>query len=156
MRCVDGGWGVSKSAADDVLPGAFVTVGLAEVLVHGTASEQVISGDQNAVADGDNGALFAAPCAQSSKQGWQIGVFGLAGGPGRFSQGCSQPGAAFAGPHSLALAGTLAIASAHARPGGDVACGRKALDRHSDLHQNDLRVARPHTGVTAHPLTRTL
>src|SRR5258708_8350720 len=103
MRCVDGGWGVSKSAADDVLPVAFVKVGLAEVLVHGTASEQVISGDQNAVADGDNGALFAAPCAQSSKQGWQIGVFGLAAGPGRFIQCCPHPTAPFALPPSPPL-----------------------------------------------------
>src|SRR6266851_5250329 len=99
----------------------------------------------------DNGALFAAPCAQSSKQGWQIGVFGLAGGPGRFSQGCSQPGAAFAGPHSLALAGTLAIARAHARPGGDVACGRKALDRQSDFNQNDFGGPRTNAGDAAQP-----
>src|SRR5260370_13708623 len=66
----------ANGAADDVLPVAFVKVGLAEGLVHGTASEQVIIGDPNAVADGDNGARFAAPRAPSSKQGWQIGGFG--------------------------------------------------------------------------------
>src|SRR5712692_8942242 len=128
----------ANGAADDVLPVAFVKVGLAEVLVHGTASEQVIGRDQDAVADGDNGSLFAAPCAESSKQGWQIGVFGLAGGPRRFGKGCSQPGTACARAGLLALAVALAIARAHACPGGHVACGRKALDCQTDLDQNDL------------------
>src|SRR6266851_9537038 len=128
----------ANRAADDVLAIAFVEVGLAEILVDGTASQQVVGRDQDAVADGDNGALFAAPRAESSKQGWQIGVFGLAGGPSRFGQRCPQPGAAFACASLLALAAALPIARAHARPGGDVACGRKALDRQSDFDQNDL------------------
>src|SRR6266851_37814 len=141
----------ANRAADDVLAIAFVEVGLAEILVDGTASQQVVGRDQDAVADGDNGALFAAPRAESSKQGWQIGVFGLAGGPRRFSQRCPQPGAAFARASLLALAATLPIARAHARPGGDMASGRKAFDRHADLDQNDLGSPWTHASDAAQP-----
>jgi len=54
MDDVAQGLEATQGAADDGSTVALVEVGFAEVLVQGTARQQVVGGHQNAVANGDN------------------------------------------------------------------------------------------------------
>src|SRR5215207_354391 len=75
-------------------------------------------------------AAFFLPMRRASRQqlGGQVGVAAAGGGPGALGKDIGQPAVALGGLAGAALAAGDVVARAAARPGGQVAGGRK--DRH--------------------------
>src|SRR6266487_91078 len=95
----------------------------AQILVVALVGEQMPGDDQDRVADRDRGALFAEAAGQPPELGRQVGVAGVAGGPGALDEDLAEPAVAFGGPARVALASADVVAGAQAGPGGQVPGG---------------------------------
>src|SRR5487761_153349 len=97
------GDGVAEAAEplDQALLGALtqaaLEIGFAEIVVGGVITQDVIGGDQQAMADGHGGLLRPAAGGQATVLGSGVGVFGVTGGLSGLDKRAAQPGAALAG-----------------------------------------------------------
>src|SRR6187397_285080 len=97
----------------------------AEFVVRTDLGEDVVGGDENRVADGDDRASLAASCREPAILRREVGVLGARGGPGGFDERTTEPTVAvgcFAGP---SLTGALVVARTHRTPRGEMSGGGK-------------------------------
>jgi hypothetical protein len=83
--------------------------------------------------------LKSATDRQPAELGSQVGVFGALRRLGSLDQCRAQPATPFAGPATVAFAGTPMIARAHACPGRQVSRAAKAF--HVDTNLGDVLMA---------------
>src|SRR5487761_1363674 len=98
----------------------------------GGVGQQVVDDDQDGVADGDQGALFAAAAGEPVVAGAQEGL-GPGGADAGLAEGAGDPGAALAGGPWLVLAGGLPGPGRVLGPRDQVAGGGEAGHVHADL-----------------------
>jgi hypothetical protein len=103
--------------ADDVLPVLRIEVLLPQLPVGDFVTDDEVGGLQNPVRDHHGCPLLAFPTGKPAKFGPEIGLFGVARRMGTFDEEGPEPLVAFAGPPTLALAGTLIVPRAELGPG---------------------------------------
>jgi len=96
--------------------GAAIEVAGAEIQIHRSVFEHLVDGRENGGGDGDNGLLGAAPRSDAVELSLKVGVRGSRGRPSALHQCSLEPGRALANATRSALARTLIVARADARP----------------------------------------
>ena len=114
--------------ADNVLPVMRIKILIPQLPVGDFVSQDKVGGLQNTVCDHDRRPFLAFSTGKATKFGAAIRPFGVACGVGTFDEDRPEPLVAFAGPPTLALAGTLIV------PGADLGPGAEMLGRGKPRH----------------------
>src|SRR5215472_3192812 len=128
-----------------------VEVIAAELAIRHAVTQHVIRDYQDAVGHGDDGLLVPAALDQPAVLSREVAVAFAHGAPGTLHEGLAQDPVREAGAAAQALAGTLVVARAEARPGGRMARGGKAAHVTAEFRDDRLRGAagHPRDGVEA-------
>src|SRR5215468_6211032 len=89
---------------------ALVKVSRTEILVGSGPLQHVVTGGEDRVSNGNQGALGASQCSQSPELRLQVSSFGFGCGPCSFTQGSTQPGIASARGTALSFPTGLVVA----------------------------------------------
>jgi len=95
--------------ADDVLPAMRIEILTPQLPVGHFVTQDKVGSLQKPVRDHDGSPLFPFPTGKPAKFGPKIRLFGVARGVRTFDEDRPEPLVAFAGPTTLALAGTLIV-----------------------------------------------
>src|SRR5262249_2164913 len=109
-----------------------------ELAIRRAVAEQMVGDHQDAVGHRDDGLLVAAALDQAAVLGGEVGVAFADGAPGALDQGLPQAAVGKPGAAAQALAGTLVVARAEARPGRRMAGGGKAAHVTAELGDDRL------------------
>src|SRR5262245_9715003 len=128
-----------------------IEVAAAQLAIRLAVAEHVVGDDEDAVGDRDDCLLVAAPPDEPAVLRREVAVPCANGAAGALDERRAQRAVGEAGAAAQALAGTLVIARAEARPGGRMARGGKAAHVTAELGDDRLGGAAgdPRDGVEA-------
>jgi len=95
---------------------ALVKVSRTEILVGSGPLQHVVTGGEDRVSNGNQGALGASQCSQSPELRLQVSPLALGGGPGSFAQRSPRPGIPPVRRAALPFASGPVVAGADACP----------------------------------------